>query len=280
MGRERDQPHRELGRGLEDRLGGPAFAHEGDDGLEPRVAEPSRGVAEVCARLCPRGCVSREEGLDRLEEGDLRRRRGASTMDAESCKMPPAFQGRCVALMSERDPRTPADASRNVRRIGIRIAGYAFVWWVVAEGAAASWTVGAPAVLLAALVGWSLASPRPAGWRLGGLLRFMAHFVLRSLHGGLDVARRAIDPRLPLAPAMVPYRLRLPRDGAGAVFFVDMVNLLPGTLCAAFDGDRLTVHVVDRARPVLDDLRELEVRVAGLFGEELAPASAGEGATP
>jgi multicomponent Na+:H+ antiporter subunit E len=183
-------------------------------------------------------------------------------------------------FMSEGAPLPRAGAAWDVRRLGLRVAGYAFVWWVVADGAASSWTVGAPAVLLAALVGSSLASPRPAGWRLGGLLRFLAHFVRRSLYGGIDVARRAIDPRLPLAPAMRSYRLRLPPDGASAVFFVDMVGLRPGSLCAAFEGDRVTVHVVDRAQPVLDDLRELEVRVAGLFGEELPPAPGEEEARP
>ncbi|MCO5169692.1 MAG: Na+/H+ antiporter subunit E [Planctomycetes bacterium] len=156
-------------------------------------------------------------------------------------------------------------------RLAARAACYALAWAALTHGDPGSWVIGAPAVLLAALAGVGLSARAPAAaLRPRALLPFVTHFLSRSLTGGVDVARRALDPRLPLSPGLIEHPLRLPPDGPAAVFFVDLVSLLPGTLCAGVDGARLTVHVIDQALPNADELRRLEERVAALFGEELA----------
>jgi multicomponent Na+:H+ antiporter subunit E len=55
------------------------------------------------------------------------------------------------------------------------------------------------------------------------------------------------------------------------VFFVNAINLQPGTVGVRIDGDRLRVHALDQSMPVEENLRDLEERVAGLFGVELGP---------
>lgn len=93
-------------------------------------------------------------------------------------------------------------------------------------------------------------------WRVLGLL---PGFYGRSIVGGLDVARRAVDPRLPLAPGWLVQRVDLApggRVGLGAA-----VSLMPGTLAAGCDGDRLLVHVLDRDA---DPAAALEGEVARL----------------
>jgi multicomponent Na+:H+ antiporter subunit E len=91
---------------------------------------------------------------------------------------------------------------------------------------------------------------------------------MRSLLGGVDVARRALHPDLPIAPGLIEYPLRLP-PGLPQVFMANTVSLLPGTLSAALDRSVLTVHVLDRRTGFLADLKTVEQSVARLFGASL-----------
>jgi multicomponent Na+:H+ antiporter subunit E len=79
---------------------------------------------------------------------------------------------------------------------------------------------------------------------------------------------RAFRPSLPIRPVLVEYRLRVP-PGPGPVFMANVVSLLPGSLAAGLDGDRLLVHVLDRHGDFRRELSALERRVADLFGEPL-----------
>jgi multicomponent Na+:H+ antiporter subunit E len=63
---------------------------------------------------------------------------------------------------------------------------------------------------------------------------------------GVDVARRALDPRLPLRPGFVTYAPRLPPGGARDAFCA-LASLMPGTLPADTNEDgTLLVHCLDR----------------------------------
>lgn len=140
-------------------------------------------------------------------------------------------------------------------------------WWALADGAP-SWTFGAPVILLALVAGLVIAPARARCVSPARLLRFAPFFLRESLRGGIDVARRALHPRLPLAPALLDYRLRLP-PGPARLFLVGVVSLLPGTLSADLGESDLTVHVLDRKLPVLHLLQALERQVAALFGVAL-----------
>lgn len=160
-------------------------------------------------------------------------------------------------------PNRPAFPFR--RFVGHALA-FAALWWVLADGQSASWLVGAPAALAAAA--WSARQRSRATLSAAGAARFLAYFVVSSVRGGVDVARRVLLPALPIDPALLDYRLRLP-DGAPRVFLAEVVSLLPGTLSAELEGGRLTLHVLDRRLPVAQDLAQLERRVAALFDLEL-----------
>ncbi|HSM20712.1 MAG TPA: Na+/H+ antiporter subunit E [Rubrivivax sp.] len=140
------------------------------------------------------------------------------------------------------------------------------LWWVLAGGSA--WAFGLPVVALAVGASMALQPTRRVHIRPLGLLRFLAFFALRSLHAGFDVARRAFSPGLPIAPAIVDHRLRLP-VGPTRVFLADTMSLLPGTLSTALDGDRLRLHVLDTGLPHEQELRTAEAAVAALFNEVL-----------
>lgn len=94
---------------------------------------------------------------------------------------------------------------------------------------------------------------------------FAPFFLVQSLRGGVDVARRALHPRLPLNPCLVRYPLCL-EEVPAQVFMANVVSLLPGTLSADLEDSVLTVHALDCALPVTEQLQALESRVARLFG--------------
>ena len=148
----------------------------------------------------------------------------------------------------------------------IRAVLFALIWWVLTDGVMDSWLVGTPVILFATTV--SLLLLPPFLWSLTGTLRFVPFFLWRSLSGGVDVARRALHPRLPISPGLFDHRWRLP-PGLPRVFMANTVSLLPGTLSAELDEEYLHVHVLDETSPFAEELRVLEKQVAGVFGLEL-----------
>jgi multicomponent Na+:H+ antiporter subunit E len=153
----------------------------------------------------------------------------------------------------------------------LRVLVLVAAWVVLTEGQLASLWVGVPVIVVALAASRRLAAQGVAAeLRLAGLARFAVYFVAHSLRGGFDVAMRALDPRLPLAPALLEYPLRLPR-GPARVFLANATSLMPGTLSTALEADRLCIHVLDQRAPVVAQLRVLEARVARLYGVALAP---------
>lgn len=160
-------------------------------------------------------------------------------------------------------------AARSLGWLGPLAAG----WWVVSEGRPGSWGVGIPTVAVAALVAAAVV-PLPDRWpRPSALPRFLLAFLAGSLRGGVDVSRRVLSPSLPIDPGLATFRLRLP-EGAPRVLLADVLSLLPGTVTVDLDGDRLVVHGLDRGPSLEAGVRELEHRVADLFGLPLPPGEA------
>jgi multicomponent Na+:H+ antiporter subunit E len=135
---------------------------------------------------------------------------------------------------------------------------------------AKSWIVGVPIVILATIISWRLAPERGSALRWGALPAFVGYFLRESFRGGGDVARRALRPGPCVDPGVVTYAMRLPHGPARAMF-AGAIGLLPGTLVIAITDKALEVHALDASADVLGALRELERRVAGLFGIPLGP---------
>ncbi|MBA2663925.1 MAG: Na+/H+ antiporter subunit E [Bradymonadaceae bacterium] len=150
-----------------------------------------------------------------------------------------------------------------------RLMVFALLWMILTGAQASSWRIGVPIVLVA--TAWSLSLVAP-GTRLSprGIARFVPFFLARSVVGSIDVARRALLPSMPIAPAMVRYRPRLAPSSAPAIFFINAISLLPGTLCASLEAANLHIHVVDDEAGVFEGLAELEEHVAAMFGVEIS----------
>ncbi len=152
----------------------------------------------------------------------------------------------------------------------LRAVLFSLMWWVLADGSVDSWLVGAPSVLFATLVSLALLPPFP--FSLTGIVRFVSFFLWRSLYGGVDVARRALHPHMPISPGLVDYRWRLP-PGLPRIFMTNVVSLQPGTLSVELGADCLRVHVLDARKDFLPELKAVEDRVAEVFSISLPPGN-------
>lgn len=141
------------------------------------------------------------------------------------------------------------------------------IWLVLADGNAGSLLAGLPFAAIAAAL-W-LALVGRANINLRALALFSFFFAWQSLLAGIDVAMRVFRPGLPVNPAVMGVRLRLP-DGASRVFLAAVTNLLPGTLKVDVSGDTMELHVLDETAPLSGKMRQIEDRVAAIFKIDLA----------
>ncbi len=142
-----------------------------------------------------------------------------------------------------------------------------FIWWALTEGDSGSLWAGLPFAAAAAVFWCLLNSPIPV--RIGALSLFFIYFVLQSLKAGIDVSLRVMRPSLPINPAVVDYALRLP-EGPSRVFLSDTLNLMPGTLNVKMSDESLEIHLLDADVSSLDKIRNLENRVAAVFGHQIS----------
>ena len=162
-------------------------------------------------------------------------------------------------------PARPLQTPALAWRFSARLALMALLWLGLNGTDWSSWIVGGPVVFAAA---WISVKLQPAmSWHcsVGGAVAFAAFFLRESLRGGWDVAWRALAPKPALSPAIVCFPLRLP-SGAARLFFCGTISLLPGTAVVAIAETTICVHALNFSPQVEEELRELERRVAALFG--------------
>jgi multicomponent Na+:H+ antiporter subunit E len=171
--------------------------------------------------------------------------------------------------MSAWQPAAPAPSRSGPlwRAALLRAVIFAALWWILTEGVLRGWTLALVSIAAAVATSLLLVPPATWRWRLGGLVRFIPFFLWQSSRGGVDVARRALHPRLPILPGEFLYALRLP-DGAARTFFTAALSLLPGTLSLELRDDEILIHTLDQRLRAPELLRRLEDRVADLFGVE------------
>ena len=156
-----------------------------------------------------------------------------------------------------------ARRGRAMQGAAAALAG-AGTWAALTGGDPASLVIGAPAIALATAA--SLRGEATPPGRPLAAAAFVPFLVGQIFAGAWYVARRVLRRRPRFDPGVVVYRVRLRREAARALF-MNAVTVTPGTLSADLEGDRLSVHALDRRGDVAGELAALEGRVAALFGD-------------
>ena len=151
----------------------------------------------------------------------------------------------------------------RLHRFSVALGGCLVLLWGLTWGNPGSWALVVPVAVASAAAVFLLPPSPHYRFRPFGAAAFAGYFLLLSVMGGVDVARRALAPRMHLDPGFVQYPVALP-PGPARTFFMAVIGLLPGTLSVGLRGARIGVHVLDRGQDVQTQLLRLERRVAAL----------------
>lgn len=134
-----------------------------------------------------------------------------------------------------------------------------FALWVVLmqSAKAGDLAVGALATICATYASLRLLPPETGRTRLVVLLALMPGFLWKSLLAGIDVARRAFAPNLPLRTGFVDYRTGFP-PGQARNNFATITSLMPGSLPSGEDPEAIEFHCLDVGQPVVEQMADEE----------------------
>lgn len=156
-----------------------------------------------------------------------------------------------------------------------RAACFLALWIVLMPSAKpADLLLGALATTLATWASLRLLEPDAGHLRFGALLALAPHFLWQSVLAGLDVARRAFDPRMPLAPGFVEYPVELP-SGLTRNTFAAITSLLPGSVPCGETRGAMVYHCLDRRLPNVEQLKREERLFARALVSPHSPAREG-----
>lgn len=161
----------------------------------------------------------------------------------------------------------PGHATGGRRRAAIARGASFFALWVVLIGLdPVDLAVGACAAAAATWTSLRLLPPEAGRVRFAVLVALLPRFLWQSVVAGVDVARRAFHPRVPLRPDFVAYPVSLPR-GPARNAFETITSLLPGTVPCDEDAQTIIYHCLDVGQPVVAQLAADE----RAYGRALVP---------
>jgi len=164
-------------------------------------------------------------------------------------------------------PDSRPDGHAPLSALLIRGLGLFVLWSVLIGIAPADAVLGVIVAAVAARLSLYLLPVGALALRPLRLLAMLPHFLWQSVVAGVDVARRAFAPRMPLRPGFITYRTRIAR-GARRNAFTSYTSLLPGTVPCGDDGadaDGIVYHCLDVGQPIVQDLTREEQRITALF---------------
>ena len=161
--------------------------------------------------------------------------------------------------MSSGPVPAPAAVSQSPRSTAVWRGAAFFLFWMLLMQSAkpADLAVGVLAGIGATWVSLRLMPPSSGGLHFGKLLALLPHFLWESVLAGVDVARRAFHPRLPLSPGFVTCPLSFP-PGFARNTFATITSLLPGSVPADEAEGALVYHALDDTSPVVEQLWQEE----------------------
>lgn len=102
--------------------------------------------------------------------------------------------------------------------------------------------------------------PLHMGWQLPGYWLWLLIEIVKS---NIDVARRIIDPRMPIEPHLFETPMTQKTD-LGRVIFANSITLTPGTVSVDLGNDTILVHALTQDGADGLATGEMDARVTGL----------------
>jgi multicomponent Na+:H+ antiporter subunit E len=144
----------------------------------------------------------------------------------------------------------------------LRALGFALLWILLTGSNPGNLGAGAVAIFAATWTSLRLLPPGTSRVRPLAVVPFALRFLRQSLIAGVDVARRALDPRLPLTPGFVHYPVGFP-PGSARSMFTTLMSLLPGSVPIGADASGgLLIHCLDVEQPIAEQLAAEEAHFA------------------
>lgn len=139
-----------------------------------------------------------------------------------------------------------------------RAAWFSCLWLVLAGADPEDIPAAVAAVAAATWTSLRLLEPNASRRSPRAIVQLVLLFLYHSIVAGADVARRALDPRLPLCPGFVAYPTRL-SPGMRRNVFTTLTSLLPGTVPTGEENGQLVYHCLDVEQPVVTELAAEEL---------------------
>lgn len=134
-----------------------------------------------------------------------------------------------------------------------RAASFLCLWLVLAGANTGDIPAAAAAIIAATWTSLRLLEPNSSRRSPRAIARLAFLFLYHSVVAGADVARRVLNPRLPLRPGFVTYPTRL-SPGLRQNVFTTLTSLLPGTMPAGEENGEIVYHCLDVTQPVVAEL--------------------------
>jgi multicomponent Na+:H+ antiporter subunit E len=171
------------------------------------------------------------------------------------------------------DPAT-SEVNQAGRRHGLLACGLILILsvvWVLWSGHREPWmlTLGAVSVLLVVWLTWHLnildeeSVPLHLTFRLVWYVPWLIKEIARA---NVDVARRVLNPRLPIRPAVVRFTASSQTE-LGRVILANSITLTPGTVSVDVQGESIRVHVLTYSGDPEDVAGAIDRRVTQLEGK-------------
>jgi len=96
-------------------------------------------------------------------------------------------------------------------------------------------------------------------------LKYLGVFLKELVLANIDVAKRVIDPKLPINPGIVAIKTNLKEDYKKLIL-ANSITLTPGTITMDVQGDTLYIHWIDATT---NDIQKASKEIAGSFEEVL-----------
>jgi multicomponent Na+:H+ antiporter subunit E len=153
----------------------------------------------------------------------------------------------------------PAAESGSSQSTALRRGTAFFLLWMLLMQSLkpADLAIGVLACIGATWTSLRLMPPSSGCVSFGKLLTLLPHFLWESVLAGVDVARRALHPRMRLSPGFVTCPLSFP-PGFARNTFATITSLLPGSVPADEAEGALVYHCLDDTSPIVEQLWQEE----------------------